>query len=441
MFKNLFKSKEEKITHQWFKYLFALFIILIPWQVRWIFYDWRLDGQIWEYGRLSMYGSLIVLILAAILFAYSHRKELHFSKNKLLYSVFVYSIIIPFFSALPLVSFYWVLLIYVAVLFAYLSRFLQKKFVLNAILLSGLIQGLVALQQFFNQQILANKWFGMAEHLPETLGTSVVLVNGDRILRAYGSLPHPNILGGFLFVAIFVGIYLLLKFYKELEDSKWSKKFIRQNLVRYLFITISLIIATYGLLASFSRSALLALAVSMVSVLLINIFQNKWRVVKVFLKYFVVLFIIFYSFNWMIPGAWQARWTVANHLETQSINQRVDTFEQLKLDGPKEILFGQGLGMNTYDTWQQNPNQTIYNIQPIHDIFLLALAEIGLIGIIILIALVRLILRKADKIDVLASSLLLGLIVIGIFDHYLWTSWTGWLLLTFGLVNLYKQRK
>jgi O-antigen ligase len=441
MFKNLFKSKEEKIIHQWFKYLFALFIILIPWQVRWIFYDWRLDGQIWEYGRLGIYGSLIILLLAAVLFAYSHRKELHFSKNKLLYLVFAYSIIIPFFSAVPLVSFYWVLLVYIAVLFAYLSRFLQKKFILNAILLSGLIQGLVALQQFFSQQILANKWLGLAEHLPETLGTSVVLVNGDRILRSYGSLPHPNILGGFLFVAIFVGIYLLLKFYKELEDSKWSKKFIRQNLLRYLFIVISLIITTYGLLASFSRSALLALAVSMVSVLLINIFQNKWRVVKVFLKYFVVLFVIFYSFNWMIPGAWQARWTIGNHLEAQSITQRVDTFEQLKLDGPKEILFGQGLGMNTYDIWQQNPNQTVYNIQPIHDIFLLALAEIGLIGIIILIALVRLILRKADKVDVLASSLLLGLIIIGIFDHYLWTSWTGWLLLTFGLVNLYKQKK
>jgi O-antigen ligase len=441
MFKNLFKSKEQKITHQWFQYLFALFIVLIPWQVRWIFYDLRLDGQIWEYGRLSLYASFIVLIIAAVLFAYSHKKELHFSKNKLLYLVFIYSIIIPFFSSAPLVSFYWLALVYAAVLFAYLARFLQKKFVLNAILLSGLIQGLVALQQFFNQQIFANKWLGLAEHLPETLGTSVVLVDGERILRAYGALPHPNILGGFLFVAIFVGIYLLLKFYKELEDSKWSKKFIRQNLFRFLFISVSLIITTYGLLASFSRSALLGLAVAMVSVLLINIFQNKWSVVKVILKYFVVLLVIFYSFNWIIPGAWQARWTISNRLEAQSIDQRVDTFEQLKLDGPKEILFGQGLGMNTYDTWQQNPNQTIYNIQPIHDIFLLALAEIGLIGIIILIALLRLVLRAADKVDVLSTSLLLGLIVIGIFDHYLWTSWTGWLLVTFGLVNLYKQRK
>lgn len=441
MFKNLFKSKEEKITHQLFKYFFALFIILIPWQVRWIFYDWRLDGQIWEYGRLSLYLSFIVLIIAAVLFVYSHKKELRFSKNKLLYLVFLYSIIIPFFSASPLVSFYYLALIYGAILFAYLVRFLPKKFTFNAILLSGLIQSIVALQQFFTQQIVANKWLGLSGHLSETLGTSVVLVDGERILRAYGSLPHPNILGGFLFVAIFVGIYLLLKFYKELEDNKWSKKFIRKNIAQFLFISVSLIVTTYGLLASFSRSALLALAVAMVSVLLINIFQNKWTVVKVILKYFVVLFVIFYSFNWIIPGAWQARWTISNRLETQSIDQRVDTFEQLKLDNAKEILFGQGLGMNTYDTYLQNNSQTVYNIQPIHDIFLLSLAEVGLIGIIIIVALLRLILREADKVDVLASSLLLGLIVIGIFDHYLWTSWTGWLLLTFGLVNLYKQKK
>jgi hypothetical protein len=112
---------------------------------------------------------------------------------------------------------------------------------------------------------------------------------------------------------------------------------------------------------------------------------------------------------------------------------------QLGWNNYKNIFFGQGLGMNTLATFDKYPNQPVYNVQPIHDIFILLLAEIGLIGAFFVFNVVRRILKSADKIDTMSTSLMLGLVIIGLFDHYLWTSWTGWILMSVGLVNMYKH--
>ncbi|HXQ38885.1 MAG TPA: O-antigen ligase family protein, partial [Anaerolineales bacterium] len=59
---------------------------------------------------------------------------------------------------------------------------------------------------------LGINWPGMLD--PSTSGASVVAVpDGPRILRAYGTLPHPNILGGFAFVSLLgpAGLFLATK--------------------------------------------------------------------------------------------------------------------------------------------------------------------------------------------------------------------------------------
>ncbi len=76
--------------------------------------------------------------------------------------------------------------------------------------------------------MLANKYFGLAQQNPGNLGVSVLEIDGYRILRSYGSLPHPNILGGFLFVSIIVGIYLWVNFYKK--NYYYSKNIKIKNL-------------------------------------------------------------------------------------------------------------------------------------------------------------------------------------------------------------------
>ena len=414
-----------------FKIFLSLFIVVFPWQVRWIFHDYTLGGSVWEYGRLSLYGSIIILLLAGLFFILSHKQEISFSKNKFLYFIFLYSIIVGLLSGAPIVYFYYLAIIYLAVLFAYLLRFLPKYFIFKIFLVSGLIQAVLAIYQFLTQRILPNKWLGLAAKLPSTLGTSVVEFADQRILRAHGALPHPNMLGGFFFLVIFLGIYLWIDFYKQ-EKKK---------VCQLVFVLFSLALSTYGLLTTLSRSAFLALALGLLSVLLINIFRKNWLVVGVVVKYLIAVILVFYSFTFWAPGAWSSRWQASGRLEKQSVEYRIDTLDQLNFKNYKNILVGQGLGLNTWGTYQANSEVEVYNVQPIHNIFILALAEVGILGIALLIMILVLIFKSATRVDVLSTSLLLGLIVIGMFDHYLWTSWLGWLLLAFGLVNLYRSRK
>ncbi len=422
-----------------FKIFLGLFIVLIPFQTRWIFFEQSLDGQLWEYGRLSIYITMIILLFASLFFALSHKKEIYFSKNKYLYFIFAYSIIISLLSPFPIVSLYYLGIIYTAVLFTYLLKFVSKKYIFTCILFSGLVQSIIALQQLFQQKIVANKWFGIAEHLTETLGTSVVEFMDQRFLRVYGLLPHPNILAGFLFLTIFSAIYLWIDIHSEKKKEKWINFLNTNNIKEVIFILITLVLSTYALLATFSRSAVLALIISLFSVLLINIFKNKWIIVQIIIKYIVLFIVIFYSFNLYFPNLWNVRLEITGRLEAQSIEERVDSFSQINLQDTQHTIFGQGLGMNTYFTYNTNNLSNAYDAQPIHNIFILLFAEIGIIGVFILLSIVKKIIESASDIDLISSSILLGFAIIGLFDHYIWTSYIGWLLSCLAISLLYKR--
>jgi O-antigen ligase len=78
-------------------------------------------------------------------------------------------------------------------------------------------------------------------------------------------------------------------------------------------------------------------------------------------------------------------------------------------------------------------------IEPVHNIFLLVTAELGLPGAILLLALcllvVKAIVRSKSPPAILAGALVTGLGMINLFDHYLWTIAPGRVMLglTLGL--------
>jgi len=436
-----FKSYKKQ---DWFKLFFkltlGLFIISIPWQTRWIIYAWQMGDSVWEYGLISLYASEIILLLAAIFFGLSHKQEAYFSKSKFLYFLFVYSVVVAMLTPAPAVSLYYLFLIYSAALFAYLLKFVKKNFIFRMFLVSGLLESILAITQTLEQRVWANKWLGLAEHLPEKLGTIVIEVGDQRILRAYGSLPHPNVLGGFLFVTIFLGVCLWINFYKASEQAPDIKGFFKKRIWEFLFIILSLVLMTFGLLASFSRGAILALILSLFSVLIINIFKRQWLTVSLVAKYAVIFAAVLMVFNWWWPGAYSSRLSMSSRLEQKSASERVDTLDQLGWENYRVGFFGQGLGMNTLTTFYKKSNIHTYDVQPIHDIFLLMFAEVGVIGVFLLFNVVRRIIKSANQVDIMSTSLILGLVVIGLFDHYLWTSWTGWLLMSLALFNLYRSR-
>ncbi|HSN77377.1 MAG TPA: O-antigen ligase family protein [Anaerolineae bacterium] len=104
------------------------------------------------------------------------------------------------------------------------------------------VQGLVAVAQFSVQRELGLGVLGEISLDPATGGTSVLLVDNVRWLRAYGLTGHPNLLGALLALAM-----LLL-----LPDLAAARG------VRRVVLSMVLVVGLLGLLATVSRAAWLA---------------------------------------------------------------------------------------------------------------------------------------------------------------------------------------
>ncbi|MFA6501137.1 MAG: O-antigen ligase family protein [Patescibacteria group bacterium] len=415
-----------------FVFLLMLFVFIIPWQTRFIYKDIMLDGQTWQFGRLSIYASLLLLWLGALAFGWHRREQWHLSKNKWWYSLFFYGLAICLSSPLPILGLYYLFIIFGAILFIWLAQGVSKKNILWALLLSGLVQSILAIYQSLTQNISANKWLGMAEQLAKDRGVSVLESGDMRILRAYGALPHPNILAGFLVLAILAGLYLWHSIYAQSEQADWQIKKIKQYTLSLCLVIVSLVLMSFALLTTFSRSALLALMATLLFIFIFSIIKKDKLTIYVLIKYVVLLIIAFFAFNLYYPNLWASRFDLSNRLEAKSIQDRGLTYGQLNWSNPKEIIFGQGLGMNTYWVSKNNDQLPVDQIQPIHNWYLLAVAEVGLVGVFMLLVLLYFYLKKnlfiKNKNQVWTWSFVLLILLLGLFDHYLWTSWTGWLM-------------
>ncbi len=445
----------KKIFSKFFSILFFLFIFLIPWQTRFIYKELVLGGQIWQYGRLSLYASMIVLLLTAVSFGLHHREQWQLSKNKWWYFLFLYALVFVLSQPWPILGFYYLFFIFGTMLFIWLAQLVNKKNILWAILLSGLVQSILAIYQSITQSISANKWLGMAEQLAQNRGVSVLESGEMRILRAYGSLPHPNMLAGFLVLAILVALYLWHDVYVRSEKANWQIKKIpriagsafggKKYVFNLCLIVCSLVLMTFALLATFSRSALLALLFCLLFILIFSLIKKDKLTFYVAIKYLILIMMATWAFNIYYPNLWVSRFDLSNRLEAKSMQDRQTTYSQLDWRSPKDIIFGQGLGLNTYWAYQKNRPESLDQVQPIHNWFLLALAEIGLMGVLIFLALLyfyfKKILWKKNNYQVWNVAYILLLIFLGLFDHYLWTSWTGWLMVGVVIAIIYHHKE
>ncbi|MFZ2975502.1 MAG: O-antigen ligase family protein [Candidatus Moraniibacteriota bacterium] len=85
----------------------------------------------------------------------------------------------------------------------------------NIIILSGLFQAIVGIIQFFLQKSIGLFWLRESLISPDILGVAKVILNGEKYIRAYGLMPHPNILGGFLLFSIIINLLYSKLFHVE----------------------------------------------------------------------------------------------------------------------------------------------------------------------------------------------------------------------------------
>ena len=451
-----------KILEKIIEYGIYLFVFLLPWQTRLILEEGNLNGY-WEYGTKSIYTTEILLWAIFLLTAvWWTTKKLKVSvksskletntKYKILntkYFFFIllsfvfYSFFSIFWSDSRSVALYaWLRLMEGIGLFLVLQviKFDLQKLAWSFIF-STVIQAGLGVWQFLTQSTFACKWLGMAMHDPILPGTYVVETVLRRWLRAYGSLPHPNILAGFLAV----GLMLIAWLYEKVAYG-----------LKKLLLPVCFAILTLGLLTTFSKSAIVALGVVALFLWITAWLTRQDKEVKITLLKFTLIFLVIATiFSAVFWEAVSTRVYSQDRLEVKSTTERLSYFDQSWQLIKKHPMLGVGIGNYTLAVHNEiNANLKSWDYQPVHNIYLLVLAELGIIGFFLFVFLILFfifypltslrtsflffILRGRENLyNILFGVVFILLLMVGFFDHYLWTLYFGIMLfwLCFGLTR------
>lgn len=262
-------------------------------------------------------------------------------------------------------------------------------------LLTGIIfEGFLAVCQFlFGRSIgfwiFGERDFSLATHLIATFNWY-----GQVFLRPYGTFSHPNVLSAFIVICLPVTIYLYF-------DARRSRIISRM-------LGIALSVGILSAVLTFSRGSLLVLGVE-------SLISLKRRVKLFLMASLLILPFVFVRFD------------SAFNFDYLSISRREELAEIAFTQFLSHPFFGVGLNNFISETASSNlvSGQNRF-LQPVHNIFLLALSESGLIGLTGLIGLIGVsIFRLWKNREYPKAKLMLGLwgviLFLGMFDHYFLT--------------------
>ncbi|HKY54908.1 MAG TPA: O-antigen ligase family protein, partial [Anaerolineales bacterium] len=257
-------------------------------------------------------------------------------------------------------------------------------------------------------------WPGILD--PSMRGVSAVhLSDSLRVLRSYGTLPHPNILGGFILVSLLGPTSLFLT----------NKKLNHPALILFA-LGISLLALT------FSRSAWLGLIV----LSLILIWKSK-NLDRKRLGLLLITAILSFAIT-LLPYYHLVQARTVNIIaasEKFSFTARIWLNQQALYMIRENLFTGVGVGSFTIKLSQRVGEG--YIIEPVHNLPLLAGTELGLGGLILTnilpIMFAHHLFKTQNQNSILAGATITGLIVIGLFDHYLWSLAPGRLMLALAL--------
>jgi hypothetical protein len=364
-----------------------------------------------------------------------------------------------------LLEFYF---LYLWVIFKIVPRGTILKNSIVIIIITGLIQSIIGIWQFIIQRSIGLIWLKESIISPEIPGVAKVVLNGCKYIRSYGLFPHPNILGGFLIISI----VLTIVYFKMLKNStnvppqkecstpegmfhpstnvprgtfygasvEHSTGQAWNNWLYYTIMAIQIL----ALILTFSKSAIGGLLVA-------TFYLATKNTKKMFhvehLKYVALTIgILFLGILVAKPNYYSI---IGKSLEDRMfyLNVSRGTF----IEHPWGIGSGQFVlsleKVNNIQNWQ---------FQPVHNVFLLVLNELGIIGLILLIWFIWEIVKDVPPqkecstwnilwgkhgtfscVNSTFKAVFFGFLFIMLFDHYFWDIQQGqimlWLVL--GLIS------
>lgn len=430
-FKNISRSTA---LHKVVATLFFFLLALAPSGTRYIFRMGMLRGMPVEPGTVSVFGTqLLALLFIIVAFALSSRHEWqNIFRRQLMRQTA--SIIFAFVAVVVLATFFsqnilqsavicdWVLLA-IASFFAIQIIRPNAHHAIHVLIGLGMFQSVIGLWQFFSQNVAASTWLGISAQSATTLGASVVETDTGRWLRAYGASSHPNVYGFLVALALVAAIAWFV-----------VHKGHHKRIALMTFIPL----LSAGLFVSFSRGAFVATSAALLTFFFFIVSHPDRR--RAMGKYFFALGVVaavFGIFGALYSDPFFARITAQGRLESYSLSERSRIVNEALELTARYPIFGVGPGQMVFAVAKEiSPTLAWWQYQPVHNLYLLLAAEIGLTGVFLCIALLFFTLRTlwhgrghwTDHTFPVFSAMVILLFVSAFFDHFLWSSWVGMLL-------------
>lgn len=332
--------------------LFGLAIFLLPLQIRSLvfFGESYATGFFNEYLAFFVHASEIFFLLAFLtlgcVFISEKKVELEIPKP-IFFAPFLALLaasiaVIPFADSptLALLHF-WRLLEFSLAAFFTVSKVFDFYTVLRILTVAIFFQAALACAQFFAGGELGFHIFGESFFTVDTFNIAkTVLPSGEVLVRGMGTLPHANIFGGLAAVTL-----LLLA------------TFPHKNILVYF--ASGVIFA--GMFFSFSRAALLAFFAGLAILL---VFQFRRRIIST-VAVTTILAILLFGFGSSFFVRLQS--DPANPSRLAQISQALEI--------SRENVLGVGRGDYTAVLAQKFPELEFYQLQPVHNFFVLKITE------------------------------------------------------------------
>lgn len=315
-------------------------------------------------------------------------------------------------------------------LFLYIKT--NKKNIHTIALLSCiplLTESILAVAQYINQGSFGGFLYFIGERSfnANTPGIANASLNGQLILRPYATLPHPNVLAGYILITL-----ILIYNFMTTNNKVWKT----------ILKAAALIIGSIALCLTLSRVAILIWMMITLAAMIKKIKAmraNKKRFISLAILLAVISAGII-SFHPLLTRFEQTSFT------EESFIQRKDLFQaSLSLIQEHPLL---GVGLHNFlpaIATKIHPFSPILYIQPVHNIFLLLATEIGLPAFTLSLWFLYKTIHRLIKNRQHPSSLplLLGIgiiIIIGLTDHYWLTLQQGQLLTTLILGLVWRKQ-
>ncbi len=287
------------------------------------------------------------------------------------------------------------------------NQLISKEEVIKMLLYALALQAILVVFQFIKQSWLGLKWIGEPDVNTNMFNVAKINLGTEKWLRAYGTFAHPNILSAFGIL----GLALVIR----------QTLFKQKKLVYFLPVIIILFF-------SFSRTAWLAALIFILALFVLGEFKINWKLILLGIG--IATFILF-IFN--LGELVLVRLLTWNN---SAWGERAMLFK-IGIKMVEHNLLGVGLGNYVLVMKNFVPLDFSYWLyQPVHNLYVLMAAEIGITGLGVFIGILGMLFKKLLKFTMskekalskeakIFFALLTAISIMGLFDHYFFTNLAG----------------